>query len=200
MPDLIETTLRSEQLIEGTYLKVFRDEVRLPDGATAVREWIKHPGGAAVVPLFEDGTTRLVRQYRYVPRRALLEIPAGKADYEGEDPEAVAARELEEEIGWRAGRLVRLGVFHPCIGYSDECIHVFLALDLVKVEQRLDQGEFLEIVTMPFDEAVARARRGDLLDMKTVVALLLAEQPGKGEREQGGEEDEGSFEKNTGDG
>ena len=175
MPDLTETTLRSEQLIEGTLLKAFRDEVRLPDGATAVREWVKHPGGSAVVPLFADDTTRLVRQYRYVPRQVILEVPAGKADYEGEDPEAVAARELEEEIGWRAGRLELLGAFHPCVGYSDERIHVFLALDLVKVEQRLSGGEFLEVVTMPFDEAVAMARRGDLLDMKTVVALLLAE-------------------------
>ena len=191
MPDLTETTLRSEQLFEGTFLKVFRDEARLPDGTTAVREWVGHPGGAAVVPLFEDGTTRLVRQYRYVSRRVGLEVPAGKADYEGEDPEAVAARELEEEIGWRAGRLVLLGSFYPCVGYSNECIHVFLALDLAKVKQRLGRDEFLEVVTMPFDEAVAMARRGDLPDMKSVAALLLAEREGPREKENGKEGDVG---------
>lgn len=172
---LIETTLRSEQLVDGKLLKVFRDEVRLPDGTAGLREWIDHPGAAAVVPLFEDGTTLLVRQYRYAPRQAVLEVPAGKVDHDGERPEAVAARELEEETGWRAGRLVPLGAFFPCIGYSNERIHFFLAEDLVQVGQRLDGGEFLDVIAMDFEEAVARARWGDLLDMKTVVALLLAE-------------------------
>ena len=175
MPDLIETTLRSEQLVDGKLLKVFRDEVRLPDGAMSSREWINHPGAAAVIPLFDDGTTILVRQYRYAARQAVLEVPAGKADYEGEDPAAVAARELEEETGWRAGRLVSLGASYPCIGYSNERIHVYLAEELIQVEQCLDGGEFLELVTLDFDEAVAMARRGDLQDMKTILALLLAE-------------------------
>lgn len=175
MPDLIETTVRSEQLVDGKLLKVFRDDVRLPDGTASVREWIDHPGAAAVVPLFADGTTRLVRQYRYALRRVVLEVPAGKADYPGENPEAVAARELEEETGWRAGRLVSLGASYPCIGYSNEVIHLFLAQDLTRGEAIEVAGEFLEVIAMDFDEAVARARRGDLLDMKTVAALLLAD-------------------------
>ncbi len=175
MPDLIETTLRSEQLVDGKLLKVFRDEVRLPDGTASIREWIDHPDAAAVVPLFADGTTRLVRQYRYALRQAVLEIPAGKADYHGEDPEAVAVRELEEETGWCAGRLISLGVLYPCVGYSNEVIHFFLAKDLSKVEDIQVEGEFLEVISMDFDEAVAMARRGDLLDMKTVAALLLAD-------------------------
>lgn len=175
MHDLTETPLRSEQLVDGKLLKVYRDEVRLPDGAASVREWIDHPGAAAVVPLFEDGTTLLVRQYRYAPRRVILEVPAGKIDHDGEDPAVAAARELEEETAWRAGRLVHLGSLYPCIGYSNEIIHFYLAEDLSKTEQIQVEGEFLDVVSLDFDEAVARARRGELADMKTVTALLLAE-------------------------
>jgi len=175
MPDLIETTLRSEQILDGKLLKVFRDEVRVPDGSASIREWIDHPGAAAVVPLFEDGTTLLVRQYRYASRHTFLEVPAGKIDYPGEDPEAVAARELEEETGWRAARLTALGALSPCIGYSNEVIHFYLGRRLTRTEQALAEGEFLEVLTMDFAEAVAMARRGAIKDMKTVAALCLAE-------------------------
>ncbi len=175
MHDLTETRLRSEQLVDGKLLKVYRDEVRLPDGAASVREWIDHPGAAAVVPLFEDGTTLLVRQYRYAPRQIFLEVPAGKIDHVGEDPEAVAARELEEETAWRAGRLIPLGSLYPCIGYSNERIHFYLAEALSKVKRVQVEGEFLEVVSLDFKEAVAMARRGEFSDMKTVAALLLAE-------------------------
>ncbi len=175
MQNLTEIPIRSEQLVDGKLLKVYRDEVRLPDGTASVREWIDHPGAAAVVPLFEDGTTLLVRQYRYAPRRLTLEVPAGKIDHDDEDPEAVAARELEEETAWRAGRLVPLGAFYPCIGYSNEIIHFYLAEDLSKVEHLEVEGEFLEVVSLDFKAALAMARRGELSDMKTVVALLLAE-------------------------
>ena len=174
MPDLTETTLHSEQLVDGKLLKVFRDDVRLPDGTTSVRVWIDHPGAAVVVPLFVDGTTRLVRQYRYTLRRVMLEVPAGKADYAGEDPEAVARRELEEETGWRAGRLQRLGTLAPCIGYSNEIIHFFLAEDLTRGEEIAVAGEFLEVISIDFEEAVTMARRGALQDMKTAAALLMA--------------------------
>ena len=175
MHDLTETRLRSEQLVDGKLLKVYRDEVRLPDGAASIREWIDHPGAAAVVPLFEDGTTLLVRQYRYAPRQIFLEVPAGKIDHVGEDPEAVALRELEEETAWRAGRLIPLGSFYPCIGYSNELIHFYLAEALSKVEHMEVEGEFLEVISLDFKEAVAMARRGEFSDMKTVAALLLAE-------------------------
>jgi len=100
MSNLNETQLSSEQLVDGVLLEAFRDEVRLPDGDTSVREWIDHPGASAIVPVFEDGHTLLVRQFRYPPRRTFLEVPAGKLDKPGEDPEDVAARELEEETGW----------------------------------------------------------------------------------------------------
>ena len=175
MRDLSEEPLSSDHLVDGALLQVYRDDVRLPDGSTSVREWIRHPGAAAVVPLFENGTTLLVRQFRYPPRRTFLEVPAGKLDEEGEAPETVAARELEEETGWKAARFEPLGALYPGIGYSDEIIHFFLAEGLTEGESSLEEGEFLEVVTMGFEEAVAKARRGEILDMKSCAALLLAD-------------------------
>lgn len=175
MPDLTETPLRSNQLVDGKLLKVHRDEVRVPDGSTSVREWIDHPGAAAVVPLFSDGTTILVRQFRYPPRRTFLEVPAGKLDQDGEPPEEVAARELEEETGWTAQHFTHLGSLHPCIGYSNEVIHFYLARDLSEGTQDLSEGEFVEVVSMGFEDAVEQARQGAMSDMKSAMALLLAE-------------------------
>lgn len=173
--NLTEKTLQSDKLLDGKLLHVYRDEVRVPDGSTSIREWIDHPGASAVVPLFEDGSTLLVWQYRYPARREFLEVPAGKLDYKGEDPLEVAVRELEEETGWTAQRFTPLGSVYPCIGYSNEVIHFFLAEDLGRGRQDLSDGEFLEPLTMAFQEAVDRARRGELGDMKTVTALLLAD-------------------------
>ncbi len=174
MSDLTESPLSSEQLVDGVLLQAFRDEVRLPDGNTSVREWIDHPGASAVVPVFDDGRTLLVRQFRYPPHRAFLEVPAGKIDEPGEDPEEVAARELEEETGWRAERFESVGSAYPCIGYSNEIIHVFAAYGLERSEQRLAEGEFIEVVEMNLDEAIQRAREGEIKDMKTITALVYA--------------------------
>jgi len=174
MADLTEAPLSSEQLIDGVLLEAFRDEVRLPNGDTSVREWIDHPGASAIVPLFEDGRTVLVRQFRYPPRRTFLEVPAGKLDEPGENPEDVARRELEEETGVEAGRFEHVGSAYPCIGYSSEQIHIFTAHDLERGTQDLAEGEFVEVIEMEFEEALARARRGDLKDMKTVTALVYA--------------------------
>jgi ADP-ribose pyrophosphatase len=174
MSTLEETPLSSEQLVDGRLLKVYRDDVRLPDGATSQREWIDHPGASAVVPILSDGRTLLVRQFRYAPRRTFLEVPAGKLDHPNEDPVDVAARELEEETGWHADRFELVSSMHPCIGYSSEVIHTFLAFDLQEGEQQLADGEFVEVVTLPFEEAVERARRGLFKDMKTVTAILQA--------------------------
>lgn len=173
--NLEESSLRSEELFRGKLLHAFRDEVLLPDGQTSVREWLDHPGASAVVPLFEDGRTMLVRQFRFPPRRTFLEVPAGKLDNHGEAAEAVARRELEEETGWTAATLVHLGSFYPCIGYSNEVIHFYLARDLEKGRQDLQHGEFMEIVSLGFSEALELVRKGEILDMKTVTALTLAE-------------------------
>ncbi len=189
--NLEESSIKSEELFQGKLLHAFRDEVRLPDGDTSVREWIHHPGASAVVPLFEDGRTMLVRQFRFPPRRVFLEVPAGKLDNHGEPAEDVALRELEEETGWRAGRLDHLGSFYPCIGYSNEIIHFFLARDLTKGQQDLQHGEFMEILSLGFGEALDLLKKGEILDMKTATALTLAErflekeavtEPGKGFR------------------
>ncbi len=170
-----EETLHSQQVFDGRLLKVYQDEVRLPNGQHSVREWINHPGASAVVPLFEDGTTVMVWQFRYPSRQFFLEVPAGKLDRPGEDPQAVALRELEEETGWCARSLVHLGSLYPCIGYSNEVIHCFLAQDLEPGRQQLADGEWLEVVRLPLAEAVAMARCGKIPDMKSTAALLLAD-------------------------
>ena len=174
MPNLTEKRLQSEQLVDGALLKVYRDQAEMPDGSTAVREWIDHPGASAIVPLFEDGQTILVRQFRYPPRRVFWEVPAGKLDAEGEPPEVVAARELEEETGWRAHRFDHLGSSYPCIGYSNEVIHFYLARELEQGQRALEDHEFMDVEMMPLTKAVAMARQGKIMDMKSVAALLFA--------------------------
>lgn len=172
--NLTETCKRREELVRGVLLHVFRDTVELPDGSESVREWIAHPGASAVVPLFEDGTTLLLRQFRYPPRREFLEVPAGKLDHEGEPPEEVAVRELEEEAGYTASELTPLGATYPCIGYSDEVIHLFLAEKLSPVDSNLEHDEFVDPIRLPFTEAVAMAQRGEIHDSKSAIALLRA--------------------------
>lgn len=173
--DLSEEEISSEMIVDGVLLKAHRDQVRTPDGETSVREWIDHPGASAVIPLFDDGRTVLIRQFRYPPRRTFLEVPAGKIDVPGEDPEDVARRELEEETGWRAEAFIHLASTYPCIGYSNEIIHFYLATGLSLGEQDLSEGEFVDVVEMPFEDAVAMARSGELRDMKTVTALMYAD-------------------------
>ena len=175
MLDLTEKKVSSEQLLDGELLKVYRDEVELPDDATSLREWIDHPGASAIVPLFEDSTTLLLRQFRYAAGKTFLEVPAGKLSQKDEDPEEVAARELEEETGWKAQRFTHLASLQPAIGYSNEVIHFFLAEQLVQGKQDLEDGEFVQTVTMGFDKAVAKAKEGSILDMKSFTALMLAD-------------------------
>lgn len=173
MKELTEVTIQSEQLLDGKLLRVFRDRVELPDGSETIREWIDHPGASAVVPLFEDGTTLLVRQFRYPSHRTFLEVPAGKIDEPGENPQEVGARELEEETGWCARRFISLGSLYPCIGYSNEVIHLFIAEQLERGERALADGEFMEVVPIGFAEALELVRSGEIVDMKTVVALMF---------------------------
>ena len=173
--NLKEKKVRSEQVLDGILLKVYRDDVELPDGGTSQREWIDHPGAAAVVPLFEDGSTVLLRQFRYAAGEEFLEAPAGKLDHDGETPEAVGRRELEEEAGIRAETLTPIGTTYPAIGYSDEVIHLFVGEDLERTEPSREAGEFMEVVPMGFEEAVQKARDGEIRDAKSVAALTLAE-------------------------
>lgn len=170
---LEECTLDSEQVFRGVLLDVRRDRVRLPDGAESVREYIRHPGAVVVIALHEDGRVIVERQYRYPLRRAFLELPAGKIEPD-EDIELCARRELREETGFEARDWTYVGVFHPCIGYSDERIEVFVARGLEHVGNALDDGEFLEVIAMQTGEIDAAVRDGRITDGKTLSALYLA--------------------------
>ena len=172
MKDLSEHRLSGEQVFDGKLLKVYRDTVRLPDGNEAQREYIRHPGAVAVVPLFDDRSVLLERQFRYPHGREFIEVPAGKN--EPNEPRLdTAKRELLEETGYTAQEWTRLGVIHTAIAYTDEAIELFLAKKLRKERAaQLDAGEFVETLIVPFDEAIAMVRDGRITDSKTVAALL----------------------------
>ena len=171
MKDLTEHFLSGERVFDGSLLKVQRDVVRLPDGAQATREYIRHPGAAAIVALFGDGRVLLERQYRYAQRREFIEIPAGKL--EPNEPHLdTAKRELLEETGYTAAHWRHLGVLHTAIAYTDEAIELYLARGLTQGAAKLDAGEFLETLLVPFDDAIAMVRDGRITDVKTVAGLL----------------------------
>jgi ADP-ribose pyrophosphatase len=172
--DLTEHFVSGETVYDGVLLEVHCDQVRLPDGSHAAREYIRHPGAVAIVPLFDDDRVLLERQFRYPHRREFIEIPAGKVD-PGEPHLATAQRELLEETGYEAAEWTRLGVIHTAIAYTDEAIEIFVARKLEQKTQKLDQGEFLECFSVPFGEAIAMIGDGRITDAKTVSALLLAE-------------------------
>ena len=169
--DLTEHFVSGRRVYDGELLKVHRDVVRLPDGSEGQREYIRHPGAVAIVALFDDGRVLLERQFRYPNRREFIEIPAGKLE-PGEPHLDTAKRELLEETGYVAAEWTRLGLMHTAIGYTDEAIELFLARNLTEKAAKLDAGEFLEVLKVPFDEALAMAREGRITDAKTVVGLL----------------------------
>ncbi len=179
--ELEETRLAGSRVFDGRLLKVDLDTVRLPNGAQAVREVVRHPGAVVIVPVDGEGNVHLVRQFRYPCGRALLEVPAGKLE-PGEEPFPAAMRELEEEIGARAGQWLPMGELLPTPGFCDELQHVYLARELTFGTVHPDEDEFLEQVVLPMDRAVAMAADGQLQDCKTVAALLRARLLMEGER------------------
>ena len=170
---LEEQKLRSEQVFDGRLLHVFQDEVRLPNGDTSTREYIKHPGAAAVVPVFENGDTMLVKQYRYPLDKIFYEVPAGKIDA-GEAHGHTARRELQEETGLVCQHMQYLAPFHPSIGYTDEVIHLYCAWDITVTDSNIDEGEFLLAKRLPFEKAVQMASNGKITDGKSMVSLFIA--------------------------
>ncbi len=173
--DFTEKKIASRAAYRGRLLQLNEDEVELPGGGRARREYVVHPGAALILPLFEDGSVLLERQFRYPAGDHFYELPAGKFD-PGESPLETARRELLEETGYVAAEWRALGKLHPCIGYSNEVIELFVARKLeVQGGQRLDEGEFLEILRLPLQEAVAWVRSGRINDMKTMLGLLMAE-------------------------
>lgn len=168
---LREDTVRSEQVYLGHFLDVRRDDVRLPDGSTAQREYIIHPGAVMVVPLLDDGRLVVERQWRYPLARTMLEFPAGKLE-RGEPPLQCAVRELAEETGYRASEWARAGILHNAIAYSNEGIEVWFARGLCLGVRQLDVGEFLDVDRLSADELDGLACRGELTDAKTLIGLL----------------------------
>jgi ADP-ribose pyrophosphatase len=166
----------SERLFDGPIFAIDRDRLTESNGLEVVRDVIRHPGGAGALPLFADGRIALVRQYRHPARAVLLEIPAGRIE-PGEAPEICAAREVEQETGFRPGRIERLSGFYSTPGFCEEILHVFLATDLTPTCQQLDHDEVVEVQFLELDEALRMVHRGEIVDSKTIIALLLAAAP-----------------------
>jgi ADP-ribose pyrophosphatase len=172
--DLTEHFVRGEEVFAGRLLKVRRDTVRIPNGSETTREYIRHPGAVAILPITSTGHVVLERQYRYPNARDFIEIPAGKLEA-GEDLLESAKRELLEETGYAATDWERITTIHNAISYSDEAIEIFSARGLEKKKQKLDEEEFLEVIEMPFAEALAMVRDSRITDVKTIIALLWME-------------------------
>ena len=161
MSDLKEYKLSSKIIHQGRFLDVRRDDVRLPNGKTTTREWIKHP----------DGQIALIRQYRYPVSQEMIELPAGKLD-PGESPEECAKRELEEEIGYKTGKLTYLTHIHPAIGFASEKMWLYLAEELEKTERNTDHDEFVELIPATVSNAVSMVWDRKITDVKTIIGIL----------------------------
>jgi ADP-ribose pyrophosphatase len=173
--DLTEHFVSSEDLAVGNMLTVKRDTVRLPNGHQSQREYVVHPSAVVIVPILPNGNIIFERQFRYPLHQVFIELPAGKID-KGEDVLVTGQRELLEETGYSALHWHKLGVQHPCIGYSDEVIHIYLAQDLQLGQHQRDEDETLEVFEMSLNETTQMIYQGDITDSKTIVAIMLAEQ------------------------
>ncbi len=178
--DLAEHALSSRVVHRGRLLDVREDLVRLPDGSTATREYIRHPGAVVVIAVLDDGCLLLEHQWRHPLGRALIELPAGKLD-PGEAPLACARRELLEETGYVAREWRELATLHPCVGYSDERLVYDLARGLSHEGARPDHGEHLEVFTAPLGRALEWVREGRISDAKTVAGLFWADRVLRGD-------------------
>jgi ADP-ribose pyrophosphatase len=174
MDHLKETRIDSEVAYDGRFLKVSRDRIRLPDGAETDREFIRHPGAVVILPVFDDGSVLLERQFRYPLGQVFIEYPAGKID-PGEDPLACAKRELQEETGYTASEWQFVCTIHNAIAYSDEHLDLYLARGLTAGEAKLDDGEFLETFRAGLPEMLEMVRSGQVTDVKTVIGTFWLE-------------------------
>jgi len=163
---------KSKHVFTGKVLTLNIDTVTLPNGFTVDLEIVRHPGAAAVVPLKDNGTVVLIKQFRHAAGGFIYEIPAGKL-HPGEDPMHCAARELEEEIGYVAGRLELLTSILTAPGFTDEVIHIYKATGMTAGRQQLDRDEVLEVLEISLEEAIKMIKAGTIRDAKTIVGLRL---------------------------
>lgn len=170
--ELTEHTLTTENIFDGKVLHVCRDEVTLPDGTRAVREYVKHIGAVCILPLTDEGDVILERQYRYPFHEVIVEIPAGKLNTPQEDPRKAALRELQEETGAVAGELIYLGDYYGTPAIMGERIRMYFARKLTFTEQKTDEDEFLEVFRMPLSSLVEEVMAGNIPDGKTQAACL----------------------------
>ncbi len=178
---IMEKIIGEESLFEGRLVKLHKLDVTLPSGKPALREVVRHPGASAVVPVDERGMVTMVKQFRAAVGRVLLEIPAGKLDYKGEDRLEAAKRELREETGLTAANWVHLTDITTTPGFCDELISIYLATGLTSGDTDPDEDEFLNIVKLPLSELVSMVMRGEIGDSKTLTGLLMAEKHLRGE-------------------
>ncbi|MBQ2767371.1 MAG: NUDIX hydrolase [Clostridia bacterium] len=172
MSDFIEKTLDDQLIYDGAVVKLHKYTVALPNGKTAYREIVRHPGAVCVLPLTDDNEVICVRQFRFPFGRVLTELPAGKLDSPDEDPLEAARRELREETGAIAGKMTYLGDLYPSVAIFDENIRMYLATELSFGQTDPDDDEFLDILRIPLDELVAQILRGEITDAKTQTAVL----------------------------
>ena len=173
-PDFTEKKITSTSVYQGQLLCVKEDQVRLPDGAVARREYINHPGAVVIVPILDDGSILIERQYRYPLQKHFYELPAGKIE-PNEDTLVTAQRELAEETGHSANKWKHLTTIYPCVGYSDERIELYVARELRFCGVAREPGEFLEVLKLPFSQALDWIKLGKITEAKTILGLLWAE-------------------------
>lgn len=172
--DLKETRIDTTLMYDGNFIRVRKDNVRLPDGRVNSREYITHPGAVAVLAMLDNGNLVMERQFRYALQREFIELPAGKID-NNEDILLCAQRELLEETGYVASEWTHLTTVWPCIGYADERMEYFIARGLTYQGRNLDDGEFLEVFELSLPEAIEWIRLGKINESKTIVGLFLLE-------------------------
>lgn len=166
-----EKTLSTNEIYKGLIITLHVDEIELPDGRKAKREIVEHSGGVCVAALTEENELFFVRQYRYPYKKVLLELPAGKLE-KGEDPLEAGVRELEEECGVVAEKVISMGTVYPTVAYCSEIIYLFAAKGLSRTKQHLDEGEFLDVEKIKVEKAVEMVMSGEISDSKTVALVL----------------------------
>ncbi len=174
MSDLKETKLNSEPIYDGVVLHVYKDTVELPDHQPAIRELIRHVGAVAIVAVNDRNELIMEHQFRYPLNQVITEIPAGKLNDKKEDRLEAAKREFLEETGYTAENWIYLGDYVPSPAYTDECISLYLAKNLIEGNQKLDEDEFLDVFFLPMEDAIEQVLDGRIIDGKTIAGILKA--------------------------